>query len=403
MNTAITALTTPAAASKGNTNAANAEANDRADTAGFGAVLKQTVNAQRGGNESKTPANTSDKSQASAGDKSAAKTDDGSEAKADDTAAQADPSAALVQALAALGLTPGSNAVSSTPATRATPADATADAATGVDAASVAGKAARATNAATDLGAGTKAGGKAAAGADALATDKTQAAAGSGLQARADTHADALGARVAQALRATTESDTKRIGTGDTANAPRFTDVLNGLASSAALAATSTANTAAANTQTAAQQTIASPFGSAAWANEVTEQVRSFALQKIEVAELKLNPQELGPIRVEIALDKGNAAIHFSAARDDVRDALAQNIGNLRDALANAGVSLQNASTGNFGEGQAFAFMQRQSQGDGTRATAGGDGGSDGAAVATSPVAASRTRSASADGVDLFA
>lgn len=167
------------------------------------------------------------------------------------------------------------------------------------------------------------------------------------------------------------------------------------------LVAASNAATNASTPSAVTPHAVDSRFGSNAWANEVTHKVRHFVLEKIEIAELQLNPPDLGPIRVEIALDQGHAAIHFCAARDDVRDALAQNVGNLRDSLSQAGVALQSATTGSFGEGAAFAFMQRQQARNGGNRARSGVVHADGAQAM--PGAVPRARVASAGGVDLFA
>ena len=121
-----------------------------------------------------------------------------------------------------------------------------------------------------------------------------------------------------------------------------------------------TANATASGVTPMVSTTLTTPVQSATWGNELVQQIKQFVLEGIGVAELHLNPQELGPIRVEIALDNKQAAIHFSAQNADTRDALNQNFARLRDSLADAGLNLQNASTGSFADSQAFNFMQQQ-------------------------------------------
>lgn len=405
MTTAITALTAPAQTTKSANSSASAESNN-ADQASFGALLHQSVSAQN-----KTADKAADAAPEKSADKPAA-----TDAKADGTAKSAgenkdaadtnsesapqDATTALLQALAALGLAQTNPAARATrTATAETPSTDTERAAREIDGIA---PDARAGDATIELGANAKNALKGNALAaltrpGASATDAGATAIKADAASRGDAGKADLTARLTQALRAAAEGETKPAASADANATPRFADVVGGLGAANVVA--NSANSVSASTP--AQQTIHSQFGSTAWANEVTEQVRSFTLQKIEVAELKLNPQDLGPIRVEIALDKGNAAIHFSAARDDVRDALAQNIGNLRDSLANAGVSLQNASTGNFGDGQAFGYMQRQAANGGSRSGGRGDAANDTPAVAATTTSAARR--ATADGVDLFA
>lgn len=121
-----------------------------------------------------------------------------------------------------------------------------------------------------------------------------------------------------------------------------------------------TANSAASGVTPTTSATLTTPLQSQAWGNQLVQQVKQFVLEGIGVAEIRLNPQELGPIRVEIALDNKQAAIHFSAQHTDTRDALNQNFARLREVLADAGLNLQNASTGSFSDSQAFSFMQQQ-------------------------------------------
>lgn len=399
MNTAITALNTTAKSAQTANKASNAESANT-DGASFGTMLNQSVAAQSKDAEKTAAASAKTDDDTKSQNKDDASTDT-------ETAAQ-DASAALLQALAALGLAPATTAAASTRTARAATTDTQAtsdDGATGATDGVARAADTSGTDGTIELGTNLKNTLKnnspaALARTTADTTDAANTdAAKADVAARSDAGKDALTARLTEALRSAAEGERKSASSADTNTTPRFSEVLGGL--SAAGAATSTASTASTNATT--QQTIHSQFGSASWANEVTEQVRSFTLQKIEVAELKLNPQDLGPIRVEIALDQGNAAIHFSAARDDVRDALAQNIDNLRDSLANAGVSLQNASTGNFGDGQAFSYMQRQAASGGNRSSARGDADAANDTTAVAATTTSTIRRASADGVDLFA
>jgi flagellar hook-length control protein FliK len=107
---------------------------------------------------------------------------------------------------------------------------------------------------------------------------------------------------------------------------------------------------------------ITTPLQNQAWGEQLVQQVRQFTLQKIGVAEIQITPQELGPIRVEIALDKNEAAIHFSAQHQETRDILSQQINRLKEALSEAGVQLQSATTGSYSDGQAFSFLQQQAR-----------------------------------------
>ena len=70
---------------------------------------------------------------------------------------------------------------------------------------------------------------------------------------------------------------------------------------------------------------------------------------RIQNAELRLNPSELGPLRVQISMDDGNATVTFSAQHPLTRDAIEQALPRLREMLADQGLSLQNASVNDQG------------------------------------------------------
>ena len=67
-----------------------------------------------------------------------------------------------------------------------------------------------------------------------------------------------------------------------------------------------------------------------AFADELATQVRFMAEGDVQQAELRLNPQELGPIRIQLALDGDRAEIRLDAAlaltREGIERALAETI-----------------------------------------------------------------------------
>jgi flagellar hook-length control protein FliK len=131
---------------------------------------------------------------------------------------------------------------------------------------------------------------------------------------------------------------------------------------STALLSTATASGVFTIASNAVHTSISAPITSHAWGEQLVQQIKQFSLEKIGFAEIQLTPQELGPIRVEIALDKNEASIHFSAQHQETRDALSQHMNRLKESLAEVGVLLQNASTGSYSEGQAFSFFQQQAR-----------------------------------------
>jgi flagellar hook-length control protein FliK len=188
--------------------------------------------------------------------------------------------------------------------------------------------------------------------------------------------------------------------TSDFASLPRPSTVLE------SLAATSQAGFSSAGIHgtSGPSAEIHTAVGSQVWNNELNAQVQHFVMNKIEIAEIRLNPAGMGPVHVEIAYDQGQAAVRFSAQREDTRDALAQNFDRLREQLASAGVTLSDASTGSFSDGSAFGFMRQQTQSNRGQAGARESAGNSDAASGPASSSVTLRRVALPRGkVDLFA
>jgi flagellar hook-length control protein FliK len=85
------------------------------------------------------------------------------------------------------------------------------------------------------------------------------------------------------------------------------------------------------------------PPGQPGWDDALGERVLWMTGNGLKNAELRLNPAELGPVRVQISVDDGNATVSFSAQHPLTRDAIEQALPRLREMLADQGLSLQNA------------------------------------------------------------
>jgi flagellar hook-length control protein FliK len=89
-----------------------------------------------------------------------------------------------------------------------------------------------------------------------------------------------------------------------------------------------------------AHTAINSYFGSTAWSNEVNQSVVLMTRGADHSATLTLNPPNLGPVQVVIDLNNAQAQATFTSDNPDVRQALQENIANLRDMMKIAGVDL---------------------------------------------------------------
>ncbi|MDJ0699973.1 MAG: flagellar hook-length control protein FliK [Woeseiaceae bacterium] len=94
---------------------------------------------------------------------------------------------------------------------------------------------------------------------------------------------------------------------------------------------------------------IDTPVADAAWGDRLGERVLLMAGNQLRSAELRLTPAELGPVRVQVAVDDGTANITFHAQHAVTRDAIEQALPRLREMLAENGLSLGQANVGEQG------------------------------------------------------
>lgn len=99
------------------------------------------------------------------------------------------------------------------------------------------------------------------------------------------------------------------------------------------------------------------PFSDPRFGDALSERVTWLVREGLQTAELTLHPKELGPIRIELALDGEAASIGFSATQADTRAAIEQALPRLREMLASQGLQLGgaliDAGAGQKGNGDA--------------------------------------------------
>ncbi|WP_342066570.1 flagellar hook-length control protein FliK [Achromobacter kerstersii] len=144
---------------------------------------------------------------------------------------------------------------------------------------------------------------------------------------------------------------------------------------------------------------IATPVGGTHWGTELGQQVvmmSTNARQGMQTAELRLDPPDLGPLRVSLNLADGVASASFVSAHASVRQAIETAIPQLQQALAQAGISLGQTSVGEQTAQQEFA--QQNGNGGSQRQSGGASVVADGAADNAAPVVtASRNANALVD------
>ncbi|MDR5893350.1 flagellar hook-length control protein FliK [Halomonas mongoliensis] len=133
--------------------------------------------------------------------------------------------------------------------------------------------------------------------------------------------------------------------TGEPRGEPRPEGVAHLTAQGAAGSTAATAGTASA--ASASQASLAAPLTSPAWPAQLGQQMVLLGQRGGEQrAELHLNPAELGPLTISLKVSEQGAQAQFLSAHASVRQAVEQAIPQLREALAEQGISLGEASVG---------------------------------------------------------
>ncbi|HEY6132495.1 MAG TPA: flagellar hook-length control protein FliK [Rubrivivax sp.] len=186
----------------------------------------------------------------------------------------------------------------------------------------------------------------------------------------------------------------------DTALAPdpRSSVATTSLAPSAMLSAPPppVALTPANATTPAADALIPTPLADPSFAPAIGTQIAHFARNGIEHARLRLNPAEMGPIAVQLAMDGQQVRVELLADVAATRQALEQSLPALASALRDAGFTLSGG--GVFQQGRDGSQPGAARDGQALAQVAGTAAGSAGGAAPTAERAA-RTQGL----VDLFA
>lgn len=104
-----------------------------------------------------------------------------------------------------------------------------------------------------------------------------------------------------------------------------------------------------------ASPVVATPLGHPQWGNDFSKQVSQVSqslkngLQSIE---LRLDPPDLGPIRISININDGVAQAMFVSPHAAVRSAVENALPQLQQQMAQAGISLGQTSVSDQGQGQ---------------------------------------------------
>lgn len=102
--------------------------------------------------------------------------------------------------------------------------------------------------------------------------------------------------------------------------------------------------------------TLNAPLGQRGWDQGLGDQLVWMASQKHQVAELHLNPPDLGPLKIRLTLDSDFASAQFVSHHAAVREAIEAAMPRLKEMLADCGIALGNTSI------SAESFRERAQQ-----------------------------------------
>jgi flagellar hook-length control protein FliK len=131
--------------------------------------------------------------------------------------------------------------------------------------------------------------------------------------------------------------------------------------------------------------TLREAVGTAAWSHEVGQATLRMAANDMQNVSLRLNPEHLGPMDVQMRVDDGVAHLQFTAAHLDTRQALEASRTTLHQMFSDQGIKLGDWSVGqqsaNASSARDFGSARSQSGNSGGPPT--DDADSQGTTVAT--------------------
>jgi len=132
---------------------------------------------------------------------------------------------------------------------------------------------------------------------------------------------------------------------------------------------------------------LPSPPGAPEFADQMAERVVWMAGQKLDRAQIRLNPAHLGPISVDVSVGEDGANVTFTAQHAMTRDALEQALPRLREMFSSSGLALAGADVSGHGADTHRGGQDTAMPGSGDALTAAGTGGdTDAEAVAETPL-----------------
>lgn len=88
---------------------------------------------------------------------------------------------------------------------------------------------------------------------------------------------------------------------------------------------------------------VHTPVGTQGWSEEIGSRLTMMVEQGKHTASLRLSPEHLGPLEIQISMNDDQASVYFGAAHADTRAALESALPKLREMFASQGLSLADA------------------------------------------------------------
>jgi len=124
---------------------------------------------------------------------------------------------------------------------------------------------------------------------------------------------------------------------GNGGNTPAF---------ASALAATGTSGATASSTPPPQPAAVTTALNSPNWSQDFGSRVVWLAKNDHQVAQISINPPQLGPVQISISLNGDQAIATFTSPHPEVRQAIQDSLPQLREMLTSAGISLGQANVG---------------------------------------------------------
>ena len=99
-------------------------------------------------------------------------------------------------------------------------------------------------------------------------------------------------------------------------------------------------------------QTMMHPPSYSAWAREFSEKVVWMVRDNLQMAQIKLNPENLGQLEIRLTINNDQASVWFTAPIAQAREAIESAIPQLRDMLSSQGIQLGQASVSSGRDGE---------------------------------------------------